>query len=1588
MDSGTPQLIVSSHQDSDDCIDDLDISVPRRGSDSDRSSASSTSTTSSHYKEFLKLASDRNPSMLLELDMCGKVHYLSKIWQTIVGTKQSLILGKYISEIIVGNEHDKQVFNRAIDMMIRDDNSYRIRFLVETDDVEMSDLDNSSDDDVGRVNVSSPSSSDANQETQQNMHGEGKFLSTNGGVIELEAQGILIHDITTNLPTHSMWIVKPYCEVDELDNLPPDFVERLGFGATIFSQYLKELEEHVILDEQDLPLPKHELCRVCETLVPAWWLETHSEMCICEHRIESTVQLLHDNLLEHKRLIEKITSSIELNDGRITEYKGLPLPRIKDVSRVVSPPLSPSPTGSSPSAIPASSPFKVPTRSRKNSNSIFQSLRFPFKSLAMLDELCEDAININNSELKDNESSVQYGAYYNNQDNADIYEFSPRTRKNIEIVSHWNPNFEVSDPAINLLTQDTTNYAKQKVEAVLRLDNAMKYSLKIKTEVDNYVLQLIKERIESNRINISHTLDYAGQLLESSSSSTIISQHDSNSTSKIASPLPQRVPSRIFADSYIGTDSIPDPSSLKPTNQLSKEVILSGDSSGSNSRPFSRSITPKQSIAEPTNTSELANEASPAEDKINVNVNTPKASSLNVPNLPKLNTSISLTPRKGSPVSSVGFNTPLSSLQKNSTMKSIYANTDRSPVSSPFAVATDYLTPEGHSSNTPIPKQPLSPLLLATNQSKAPTPSINDYNIIKPISKGAYGSVYLARKKLTGEYFAIKVLKKSDMIAKNQVTNVKSERAIMMVQSNKSYVAKLYATFQNKENLFLVMEYLSGGDLAALIKMMGNLPDKWAKQYISEVIVGVDDMHQNGIIHHDLKPDNLLIDTQGHVKLTDFGLSRMGLIRRHKSSRSKKNSISSRKNSLNSEDLISSSSTRKGSINGSPVNTSFIDGLVRKTERSSSASSSQSNFEAPLLKRSGSQVSFSMIDVSRSGTPPPSALHKRTSSVFSSESTVDVLSTPDLALFNPDDPKQGKRFFGTPDYLAPETIEGTGETDSSDWWSVGCMLFEFLLGYPPFHAPTVEEVFKNILSGRIDWPDFPNEDIEREFLTPEAKDLISRLLIINPEERLGANTAQEIKDHPYFEGLDWDHVYDETASFVPVVDHPESTDYFDLRGAVLEDLNGDKSHLDPISNSLSLGYSVQSEELQRRVSSNHSSGSSTPIQRLSIASVLESLSQDSPSNTSSPTAKHLPLPIPPHLRERRTSKLNDIQTEFGSFSFRNLSALDKANKDTINRLKNEHFAEHAHLHQRGSTNSLSSTSSEASGKLRSGKSPNNVSPAGGTPTTKSFRRSISPSVARNQSPRRHDSFESSTPSRRNTLEYSPSASSIFPEDSGSPCVSKFRSPLSPPSNTSRSRMHSRTSSQRTNVSELSADDSERSYALSKVNTARSRRRSGRKSSSGVSEVGCNMDVLLCEPIPIHRYRLVKDLESLGCSVVGVGAGDELVRRATAGVKFDLIITALKLPKLGAVDIAKLLRHTNSANCNTPIVAVTAYYGEAESTQVFDDVLEKPVGIEQIRGLIAKYALQKSQEDEDTIISDTEPDTHALLGVGNVSPNVL
>jgi len=137
----------------------------------------------------------------------------------------------------------------------------------------------------------------------------------------------------------------------------------------------------------------------------------------------------------------------------------------------------------------------------------------------------------------------------------------------------------------------------------------------------------------------------------------------------------------------------------------------------------------------------------------------------------------------------------------------------------------------------------------SVSAAKPAPPSIKDFDVIKPISKGAFGSVYLTKKKSTGDYFAIKVLKKADMIVKNQVTNVRAERAILMAQGESPFVAKLFFTFQSKDYLYLVMEYLNGGDCAALIKNMRGLPESWAKKYIAEVVLGVEYLHEHGIVH-------------------------------------------------------------------------------------------------------------------------------------------------------------------------------------------------------------------------------------------------------------------------------------------------------------------------------------------------------------------------------------------------------------------------------------------------------------------------------------------------------------------------------------------------------------------------------------------------------------------------------------------------------------------------------------------------------------------------------------------------------------------
>ena len=153
---------------------------------------------------------------------------------------------------------------------------------------------------------------------------------------------------------------------------------------------------------------------------------------------------------------------------------------------------------------------------------------------------------------------------------------------------------------------------------------------------------------------------------------------------------------------------------------------------------------------------------------------------------------------------------------------------------------------------------------------------LSDFQFLDRLSAGAFAKVYLARKTTTGDLFAIKVIPKSHVNLKNQVRSVTNERDILM-KLNYPYMINFYYSFVRKNNMYLVMEYIPGGDIYSLLQNVGSLDEVDVKNYIVQVIQALQFLRQHQIIHRDLKPDNILIDSNGYLRLTDFGLSFIGL---------------------------------------------------------------------------------------------------------------------------------------------------------------------------------------------------------------------------------------------------------------------------------------------------------------------------------------------------------------------------------------------------------------------------------------------------------------------------------------------------------------------------------------------------------------------------------------------------------------------------------------------------------------------------------------------------------------------------------------
>jgi serine/threonine kinase 38 len=299
-------------------------------------------------------------------------------------------------------------------------------------------------------------------------------------------------------------------------------------------------------------------------------------------------------------------------------------------------------------------------------------------------------------------------------------------------------------------------------------------------------------------------------------------------------------------------------------------------------------------------------------------------------------------------------------------------------------------------------------------------------------------------------------MKKEEMHKKNQVLHVRAERDVLSEAKNE-WIVDLKFSFQDQNFLYLGMEFLPGGDLMSLLMARDILPENDAKFYAAEIVLAIESVHKLDCIHRDLKPDNVLIDADGHIKLSDFGLSKK----------------------LDMDNRFQNEIKSFGNNN---------------------------NLNAKGTKNLSYAQQFSQFKSMKS--------KKRRAFAFST--------------------------VGTPDYIAPEVIRQKGYGQEIDWWSLGVIMFEMMIGYPPFFSESSTETCKKIL----DWKNTLNIRPEAN-ISKEAEDILRRL-IRDPETRLGANGAEEIKRHPFFKDIDWNHIKETlTPPFVPELKNNYDTKYFD-----------------------------------------------------------------------------------------------------------------------------------------------------------------------------------------------------------------------------------------------------------------------------------------------------------------------------------------------------------------------------------------------------------------------------------------------------------
>ncbi|XP_024366060.1 3-phosphoinositide-dependent protein kinase 1 isoform X2 [Physcomitrium patens] len=302
---------------------------------------------------------------------------------------------------------------------------------------------------------------------------------------------------------------------------------------------------------------------------------------------------------------------------------------------------------------------------------------------------------------------------------------------------------------------------------------------------------------------------------------------------------------------------------------------------------------------------------------------------------------------------------------------------------------------DGTSPVSPEPNQskPLDPKQLVMRAPQMDFTS-NDFLFAKLLGLGSYSKVTKAKRKNTGEIYALKIMNKKHIIRENKVKFVKMERMILD-QLDHPGVVKLCFTFQDVHSLYMGLECCTGGELFEQIRRSKRMSEEDTRFYTAEIVDILEYIHSQGIVHRDLKPENILISAEGNLKLCDFGSAKMFR----------------------------------------PLPNGFF-----QSEEDSSA------------------------------------------------------------------------FVGTAEYVSPEVLHGKSASHSVDLWALGCTIYQMLEGRPPFKAATEYLTFQKVMARELSIP---------SHFSPEAKDLVDSLLNLKPNERLGVQGYDDIKNHPFFKGFDW-----------------------------------------------------------------------------------------------------------------------------------------------------------------------------------------------------------------------------------------------------------------------------------------------------------------------------------------------------------------------------------------------------------------------------------------------------------------------------------